>query len=288
MSSLAHQLTTLAAQAIAQGRWAEASTCLDAALTIDPTCLPAHNLREAHQLPGCFEAWMGVKAHISEDDDIFRFFAGHPTSKNPVRDYLADGWRNLLELESLLDRHGRSLARCNAFLEFASGHGRLTRHLVQRLPAGALTVSDVVPGSVDFLRSHWAVKGFDSALKPDELTWPARYEVVFVLSLFTHLPGSVWAGWIRKLSQALLPGGLLIFSTHGQKCIDQAGVHCEDGYAFVQSSESQALDAQHYGTTFTTADKVRQLVGDAMGPEQGVDLVPSHFWGNQDAVILTA
>ena len=288
MKPLPIQLTALAQQAIEQGRMEDAATCLDAALTIDPSYLPAHNLRETHQLPGCFSNWMGVKAWISEKDDIFRFFASHPTSKNPVRDYLADGWRTLLELERLLERHGRTLSSCKAFLEFASGHGRFTRHLVQRLPARALTVSDVVPGSVDFLRGHWEVNGFDSSFTSQALSLPGRYEVVFVLSLFTHLPVQVWAGWIRKLHQGLLPGGLLIFSTHGEKCIAEAGVRCEDGHAFVPSSESQALDAQLYGTTFTTADKVRQLVCDAIGPDREVDLVPSHFWGNQDAVILTA
>ena len=79
-----------AAQALAQARKHEA------------TWLAAHNLIERHGLPGAFAEWMGVNCEILPQDDIYRFFDGHPTSINPLRDYLADGWRTLAELMLLL------------------------------------------------------------------------------------------------------------------------------------------------------------------------------------------
>ena len=65
----------------------------DAAQGDADTRLQAHNLIERHGLPGAFSAWMGVCCEISPRDDIYRFFDGHPTSVNPLRDYFADGWR---------------------------------------------------------------------------------------------------------------------------------------------------------------------------------------------------
>ena len=91
---------------------------------------------------------MGVNCEISPQDDIYRFFDGHPTSINPLRDYLADGWRTLSELMLLLESVDRPLLRVASFLEFASGHGRFTRHLARALGAGKVTVSDVVPSAV--------------------------------------------------------------------------------------------------------------------------------------------
>ena len=265
-----------------------ASQCLNAALVLDPDNLDAHNLREAHALPGNYTSWMGVKAQISPDDDIFRFFAQHPTSRHAFRDYLSDGWRTMTELQFLMEQHGHVLGTSKAFLEFASGHGRFTRHLVNRLPAGALTVSDVVPGSVDFLQSLLGVQGFYSTPEPENLKLPQSYEHVFALSLFSHLPESTWGAWLACLYGAVQPGGLLIFSTHGIKCAEQSGVLLQDGYAFFASSESTAIEGQTYGTTFTSPEYVMRTIRQTLGPQVQVSLVPSHFWGNQDAVVIQA
>lgn len=286
MKKIVSDLLHIAQQALEENKDATASTCLDAALILDPTCIEAHNLREIHQLPGYYGSWMGVKGIISPQDDIFRFFAHHPTSVNPVRDYLADGWRTLNELRTLLELRGRSLRECHGFLEFASGHGRLTRHLVNQLPAGALTVSDVVDGAVEFLQKNWNVAGFNSTPRAAELMIPQQYQIIFVLSLFTHLPREHWVDWIRKLYESLELSGLLIFTTHGEKCIDDMHVKCEDGYAFLSSSESSVIDASSYGTTFMVADQVIRIVQQTLGNGVKIEIVKAHFWGNQDAVIL--
>jgi hypothetical protein len=279
-------LMKLAMKHLAQGEADAANACLSGVLAIDPHHLQAHNLREAHALPGNYASWIGVNAQISPDDDIFRFFANHPTSKHPIRDYLSDGWRTMTELQVLMEQHGHVLGQSEAFLEFASGHGRFTRHLVKRLPQGALTVSDVVPGSVGFLKELLGVQGFYSTPDPLNVQFPQAYEQVFVLSLFSHLPQNTWGDWLAQLYGALRPGGLLIFSTHGLKCADQAGVQLEDGYAFFDTSESSAIPGQVYGTTFTSPDFVRETARRVLGNKVLVSVVPHHFWGNQDAVVI--
>jgi hypothetical protein len=98
-----------AKQLIEQQDLSGAAAVLDLLCESEPLNLDAHNLREKYKLRGNFSDWMGVNAKISPDDDIFRFFANHPTSKNPVRDYLSDGWRTMVELQDVLDVCGLSL-----------------------------------------------------------------------------------------------------------------------------------------------------------------------------------
>ena len=129
-----------------------ASAALCEARKHPETRLQAHNLVERHGLEGGFRPMLGLNCEIALADDIFHFFAGHPTSINPLRDYLADGWRTLSELMLLLEAVDRPLLKTGRFLEFASGHGRFTRHLVKALGAERVTVSDVVPDAVDFAR----------------------------------------------------------------------------------------------------------------------------------------
>ncbi len=282
------QLLQVAQKQLDSNDLSGASQSVEAALKLEPKSLAAHNLREKHRLPGNFSEWMGVDGQIAEDDDIFRFFANHPTSTNPVRDYLSDGWRTMVELQAALDASSVSLRQVTSFLEFASGHGRFTRHLARVMTKGQLTVSDVVPGSVDFLVNTFAVKGFTSSTDPLKLVIPGTYQVIFVLSLFTHLPVEVWQNWLKVLHAALEPGGVLIFSTHGEKSARKDGVDWGHGEnKFFTASESSALDGQTYGCTYTSLNFVKTQLVDALGSSVKIQTLEGHFWGAQDAVLVS-
>ena len=286
MNSTVSDLIALARQSLMAGEPDRAAVCLRAAIQIEPANLDAHNLREQERLADFMSGWTGVNAQISNDDDIFRFFAGHPTSLNPVRDYLADGWRTLSELMWLLEVHDLPLAKVSSFLEFASGFGRFTRHLVKRLPAGALTVSDIVPQAMDFLPSQFPLLAVASTHQPEDLVLPRQYQVIFVLSLFSHLPAATWNRWLAKLWAATAPDGLLVFSTHGQNCADRANVRLNsEGFAFFGGSESTALDQAEYGVSYTSEEFVRRAVR-AHAPGAVHTFMPDHFWSQQDAHIL--
>ena len=264
-----------------------ATAALTAARGHPVTRLEAHNLMERHQLPGAFSEWIGVNCEVSPQDDIFRFFAGHPTSVNPLRDYFADGWRTLSELMLLLESVQRPLLGAGSFLEFASGHGRFTRHLVKALGAERVTVSDVVPDAVAFARDTLGVPGFLSAARPEDVAWPRRHGVVFVLSLFSHLPRSSWGRWLARLVDAVEPGGLLVFTTHGTEAARRARVTLDaEGYFFAPSSESTAIDAQEYGTAFTDEAFVRARTAELAGTVEVLRWAPMWFWHHQDAWVL--
>lgn len=266
----------------------QAAACLQAALKIQPDCLTAHNLLEANQLPGALGHAFGIKGQIHPEDDIFHFFSSHFSSTNPIRDYLSDGWRTLSELQSILSKINISLSNVSSFLEFASGHGRFTRHLVNQLPQHSLTVSDVVTSSVPFLTQTFGVKGFLSALDPMELHLDEKFDMIFVLSLFSHLPAGLWESWLKKLFDAVNPGGHLIISTHGEYSAQQLGVEMSgDDYKFIANSESKQIDKLTYGSTFTTARYVNKAIKTYCSEAKSVQHFPTHFWSNQDAWVVT-
>jgi SAM-dependent methyltransferase len=276
-----------ASRLLAQHELAQAGECLVQARNHAATRLEAHNLIERHRLPGAFGDWMGVNCEISPRDDIYRFFDGHPTSINPLRDYLADGWRTLSELMLLLESVRCPLLGVGSFLEFASGHGRFTRHLVKAIGSDAVTVSDVVADAVAFARDTFGVNGFVSTARPEDLHWAARHDVVFVLSLFSHLPRGSWGRWLRRLFDAIAPGGVLVFSTHGAEAAKRQGVTLDgEGFFFAASSESQAIDAQEYGTALTDEMFVRAQMAQWTPDAELLRFAPVWFWHYQDAWVL--
>lgn len=270
---------------IQAGQPDEAARVFSEILKQDPANLAAHNALEHMQASQRVSRWMQVNCVIDPRDDIFRFFANHELSKNPIREYLSDGWRTLSQLMLLLESVDQSLLKQASVLEFAAGFGRFTRHLAKILP-GRVTCSDVMPGSVDFLKNQFGVQGFESCHEPEKIIFPEKYELVFVLSMFTHLPIPIWSRWLQALKASVKPGGLLVFSVHNECSAMEAGVvFDEKGTHFIPDSESSSLDKLLYGTTYTT----RKFVIDTVEKEFGkIPLLyqTRAFWHGQDAVVI--
>lgn len=264
---------------------AEAAHLFSHILSLDPANLTAHNALERMQATQCYSRWMRVNCVIDPRDDIFHFFASHALAKNPIREYLSDGWRTLSELMLLLETVDKPLLNTDSVLEFAAGFGRFTRHLVKVLP-GRVACTDVMPGSVDFLREQFKVESFESSHDPEKINVSGKYELVFVLSMFTHLPPMMWAPWLLALKRMVKPGGLLIFSVHNEDAATEAGVIFNaDGTHFITSSESPSLDSNLYGTTHTTKKFVDDTVSNIFGFSPLL-YKPYAFWRGQDAVVI--
>ncbi len=266
---------------------AEAELLYREVLKTDPANLTAHNALERLCSPHAYSRWMRMNCVIDPRDDIFGFFAAHELAKNPIREYLSDGWRTLSELMQLLELVDRPLLKTASVLEFAAGFGRFTRHLVKALP-GRVTCSDVLPGSMDFLREQFGVETLESSHDPERIVVGKQYELVFVLSMFTHLPPQMWLPWLRSLQRLVKPDGLLVFSVHNEDIVREGGMAFpEDGVHFIPSSESASLDGKLYGTTFTTRKFVEDCVRDAFHSEPLL-FQTFAFWNGQDAVIVKA
>jgi SAM-dependent methyltransferase len=255
------------------------------ALKKNPADLVAHNALEAMHARGCYSEWMLINATIHPQDEIFHYFAGHESAGNPFREYLSDGWRSMVELMTILEHVNRPLLKFNSMLEFAAGFGRFTRHLAKALP-GKLTCSDVQAESVDFLKKSFGVDGFYSTHDPDTLNFPAQYELVFALSMFTHVPLEMWGPWLKCMYRGVVPGGLLVITIHNEEAAKKMGVQfSERGDHFIGSSESTSLDSAVYGTTFTTTECAITAVQNALKQN-----ILAHekiaFWTGQDALII--
>jgi len=249
--------------------------------------LETHNARERAAAPEAYGQWMRVNCVIDPRDEIFRFFANHASAGNPYREYLSDGWRTLSELMRFLEELGRPLVHTGSMLEFAAGFGRFTRHLAPIL-GDRLTCSDVQLGSADFLAREFGVKSFFSNHDPARVAIPGRHELVFVLSMFTHIPPAMWAPWLRALHAAVAPGGHLVFSVHNERWSREQGVPLgADGTHFITDSESRSLTPETYGTTFTTREFVERTIRQALGREVAAYREIT-FWDGQDAVAVAA
>lgn len=198
--------------------------------------------------------WQELNRAIDERDDMLDY-ALHLFDRDRDR-ALASYFQNGLEQLSLLKHIARWRGPVRTMLDFASGYGRLTRFLVHEHFAGAITVSDILEGGMEFQREQFGVRTILSTPHPELFAAGERYDLIFVASLFTHLPPATFTPWLRRLAALLEPEGLLIFSVHDESLAPAPF----DGIYFASTSESRVLDLEDYGSTWVTERYVRNQV----------------------------
>ena len=168
-------------------------------------------------------------------------------------------------------------------LDFASGYGRLTRFLVHEQLADDVTVSDILEGGMEFQRQQFGARTILSTTQPENFAAPERYDLIFVASLFTHLPPATFTPWLRRLAELLTPAGLLIFTVHDESISPHT---FEGGISFESRSESRVLDVDDYGSTWVTESYVREQVA-AIDPSFACVRMPRALAEWQDVYVIS-
>jgi hypothetical protein len=95
-----------------------------------------------------------------------------------------------------------------------------------------VTACDIHPEAGAFLREKLGVAAVGSVEVPEKFNLGQRFDVVFALSFFSHLPHSGWRRWLLALAEHTGPDGILIFTTHGERGdVDtwhRRGCSCDD------------------------------------------------------------
>jgi SAM-dependent methyltransferase len=199
--------------------------------------------------------WRELNRAIDERDDMLDFAMKlfHQDRDAAVTNY----FQSALDQFALVRHIASWRKHPRRMLDFASGYGRLTRLLVHEHLADEVTVSDILEGGMAFQAEQFGVRTILSRTDPAQFVAPDRYDLIFVASLFTHLPPVTFTSWLRRLAGLLEPEGLLIFSVHDQSLAPDKQV---DGIAFESHSESRVLDVEEYGSTWVTESYVRDQV----------------------------
>lgn len=236
-------------------------------------------------------AALGVSSEIHQDDFIFRFLFENPsfTSKeNAIKYYFNDGQNSAKIISEIL------FTTCKfdhiqkiRLLEFASGYGCVTRHLKKTIPQVEIIACDIHNEAVDFISKRLAVSAMISASQPEQLKMKNKYDAVFALSFFSHMPKTSFTRWMKQLLSFTKPGGFLIFTTHGQQSIkflpnvqfDQSG------FWFQTSSEQKDLDTTEYGLACTRPEFVIGQIFSTPGASL-VKYEEAFWWKHQDLYII--
>jgi SAM-dependent methyltransferase len=222
--------------------------------------------------------------------------------------FLWEGARDISLFLDLYERHGMLRRARPRVLDFGCGCGRLTRFL---------NLSDRYEVyACDLNADHvaWCGENLPTIrTKKNAPTPPLPFpnesiDLVYLLSVFTHLPDSAVLAWVHDLERVVAVGGIAIITTHGfraleiichsadhQKLMDMGAEAAARvfkllkmaGYVYIpyRSSIQAAANVQgaDYGNSFTSPDFVRS---GWTGRFDLVEYLPAALRGWQDVYVL--
>lgn len=178
-------------------------------------------------------------------------------------------------------------------LEFASGFGRITRHLQKVSPGMELFASDIHIDACDFLKRELGVEARVSSLEPASLDIGDRFDFIFVISLFSHLPAHSFGAWLKTLHDRLSPGGHLMFTTNGQRAFNNNAAFWgsllsadEPGYGFNSGTDQRDIDTAEYGTTIAFPRYVMKVIEQQLPDAQLVRFTEGEWFSAQDEWVV--
>ena len=151
----------------------------------------------------------------------------HPTIKLPP-DYLMyesfrldfkaylTGGREVAEwLINHFRRHVPKLEHLSV-LDWGCGPGRVVRHLPDLLPACDIYGTDYNQQSIQWCRKNLpGITFLQNDLLPPIPAEAEQFDIIYGISILTHLSEPNHHKWLTELMRVLKPGGILFLTTHG-------------------------------------------------------------------------
>jgi SAM-dependent methyltransferase len=209
--------------------------------------------------------------------------------------YLEAGKILAQNIQDLCRIAGRDFSSFTDILDFGSGCGRVIQNFRDRPGSYNLYATDIDPDLVSWGKSNlhgiqWSVNGHQPPLPFDD----NAFDLIYGISVFTHLDEDFQHVWLRELQRVARPGATLILTVHGEYAVRRLPmlyrsyvdeVH-ERGFMFITGSKGRfKLDGlpDFYQTTFHTKEYVYNDWSDYFDI---VDYIERGIHNFQDAVVL--
>jgi SAM-dependent methyltransferase len=134
-----------------------------------------------------------------------------------------DGGREAAEsLVSAVGFFRLALPEVRSVLDFGCGSGRVLPHMAALLDGASCTGCDVDAGAITWAARHlsgcsWSLSGAEPPLPfGDE-----QFDLIYSISVFSHLDEELQDRWLAELRRVLAPGGIALLTVHGPHAFEQ-------------------------------------------------------------------
>jgi SAM-dependent methyltransferase len=199
------------------------------------------------------------------------------------------------------DRHGRSicgdlldaiagfripLGADSRVLDFGCGCGRVFRHLVPQCDA-QVEGSDIDAEAIAWSNSNLKDGAFRQNPEMPPLPFEdGRFDLIYSISVFTHLPEDMQLAWLAELARVAKPGAFLLLTVHGPDLLpagdtDAARRIADHGFCYLRLEATEGLP-DFYRTAYHAEHYIRREWARLMQIE---GVLRREIGGHQDLVV---
>lgn len=187
----------------------------------------------------------GIPGRV-HNNDLMLFDA----SRESIENYLRAGRSAVDVVADALAEVGRSYGDVASCLDFGCGHGRVLRLLQQKVAPERITACDLDEEGVRFCAAEFGVRPMLSSWDIEQIPF-ASYDLIWSGSVFTHLDAPSCDLLLRRMGQSLVPGGLMVFSMHGEFSLANlqhlyGGEHAADAAMIRREVAAQGISFRRY------------------------------------------
>jgi SAM-dependent methyltransferase len=200
-------------------------------------------------------------------------------------DYLASSYHSAGQVLELADRNGVDVRRMTV-LDFGCGAGKTLR-AIREIPRIRCVGVDVNARQIEWAERHLPGIEFHVTGKEPPLPFEdGTFDLVYALSVFTHIPLELQRPWLTDLNRILRPNGLLLATVAGKgHIISQLGSLdvVEDGPVSLGPNDpgvSNASGLTGQQDVFQSRDEIVRVFGEEL------DLLSYVATTGQDMLVL--
>jgi SAM-dependent methyltransferase len=259
---------------------------------------PAHLEKIRRYLPPDAPEYLyyGAVAKAATEDSDFRrsFFrlpipdlsqgTGYISDHSDLSYTFSAGLSNVRTVDKAWRAHRR--ANAGRVLDFGCGSGRLLRFGCEFGEDIELMGCEVNPAAVSWLSSNFPCPVYQQTKRFDLSFLPDRVDMIYAWSIFTHFSEDEHLEWLKSMTDALAPGGLLIATFKPTERIDRLETdpdyrklsraenvsiaelrrQATHGFAFFEcydrnQSGGHGIDAATFGQAYISPDYIKRVWG---------------------------
>lgn len=173
-------------------------------------------------------------------------------------------------------------------LDFASGYGRVARFFDHKENI-ELTVSDIDKRAMEYCSNNLGLTTVLSSLDPKDTSFNTNFDLIYIISLFSHFAIDPWDSWMRKILDLLNEQGTLVFSYHGERLLKEVDKplmkNMANGFYFYPANETMGrMEKDYYGTCYLTPEFLQNYFSKFPGLD--VKIVEQGIGGRQDVCLI--
>lgn len=196
----------------------------------------------------------GLGSHQPPEHLRFRVHGGRD-----LAGYLRLGETIARDLNRLLDDRIIRAPEAAKVLDFGCGPGRVVTWFKPGHADWEFHGTDIDAEAIDWARENLpTIANFavNKALPPLSYANDC-FDLIYSISIFTHLPEDMQSAWLAELARVTRPGGFLALTTHGENLLPKQLKMPEHGFFYSKGDGTQGLP-EFYQTSFQTAQYIER------------------------------